>query len=242
MIATRNWPRPGSDNPDPRTWRPVFACRASHMRIIASSFSTCDPTATNCESALPSYYDQVTRSEQDWVALLWLDGFRSPEDPWHQNLLRFGPRDASAWFVNPSDRVRRFALTMYFGADMPGRFQMHLSGWSTMRLYSTTVRPTGAVRHRRATALTSGTRWKSLRAATRYNSTAPLPRISCRSITGSCATSSWSSSARKSREQSPSEGESSAVVARTSVAPDSRCGPNQYLRCRARPPAADGAF
>jgi hypothetical protein len=78
--------------------------------------------------ALPGYYDEVTRHEQDWVALLWLDGFNSPEDPLYRDMIRFAPRRASAWFVNPSDRARKFGLWMTFGTDTPGPFHMRLSG------------------------------------------------------------------------------------------------------------------
>jgi hypothetical protein len=86
------------------------------------------PYRAELRQVLPSRYGEVTNNERDWVALLWLDGFQSPEDPWYQNLLRFGPRDANAWFVNPSGRVRTFRLTMYLGADAPGQFHMRLSG------------------------------------------------------------------------------------------------------------------
>jgi hypothetical protein len=78
--------------------------------------------------ALPEYYEEVTRNEQDWVALLWLDGFDSPEEPVYRDMIRFAPRRASAWFVNPSDRERRFGLWMTFGTDTQGPFQMRLSG------------------------------------------------------------------------------------------------------------------
>jgi len=89
------------------------------------------PYREELRSALPGYYEGLTRGEQDWVALLWLDGFESPEEPVYHDLLRFAPRRASAWFVNPSNRDRRFALWMTFGTDTPGPFQMRLSGLIT---------------------------------------------------------------------------------------------------------------
>ena len=76
----------------------------------------------------PDYYEEMTRREQDWVALLWLDGFESPEEPVYHDILRFAPREASAWFVNPSNRERKFGLWMTFGTDTQGPFQMRLSG------------------------------------------------------------------------------------------------------------------
>jgi len=86
------------------------------------------PYRDELKKALPSYYDEISRTERDWVALLWLNGFESPEEPVYQNILRFGPEDATAWFVNPSDRDRKFKIWMTFGADMPGLFRMRLSG------------------------------------------------------------------------------------------------------------------
>lgn len=86
------------------------------------------PYRDELRQVLPTDYERMTTNERDWVALLWLDGFESPEDPGYHDLLRFAPRDASAWFVNPSERTRKFSLTMYFGADAPGQFHMRLSG------------------------------------------------------------------------------------------------------------------
>ena len=70
--------------------------------------------------ALPGYYEELTRNEQDWVALLWLDGFDSPEDPMLPRHDPLRARRASAWFVNPSNRERKFGLWMTFGTDTPG--------------------------------------------------------------------------------------------------------------------------
>jgi hypothetical protein len=86
------------------------------------------PYREELRQAFPGHYEELTRKEQDWVALLWLDGFESPEQPIYHDLIRFAPRKASAWFVNPSNRDRKFGLWMTFGADTPGPFQMRLSG------------------------------------------------------------------------------------------------------------------
>jgi hypothetical protein len=86
------------------------------------------PYREELRRALPGYYEELTRKEQDWVAVLWLDGFESPEEPVYSDLLRFAPQRANAWFVNPSNRERKFALWMTFGADTQGPFQMRLSG------------------------------------------------------------------------------------------------------------------
>ena len=43
-------------------------------------------------------------------------------------MLRYGPRDAQAVFVNPSNRDRRFQLWLSFGTDSRGPFEMRLSG------------------------------------------------------------------------------------------------------------------
>ena len=86
------------------------------------------PYREELHRALPGYYENLTSKEQDWVALLWLDGFESPEEPIYHDLIRFAPRRASAWFVNPSNRDRKFGLWMTFGADSPGPYQMRLSG------------------------------------------------------------------------------------------------------------------
>ena len=76
----------------------------------------------------PTYYEESVRREREWVAIIWLDGFISPEPPGFYNLLRYGPLDAKAWVINPSDRTRRFKSTMQFGVDSPGPFQLQLSG------------------------------------------------------------------------------------------------------------------
>lgn len=119
----------------PRPTTPRSKDRVAHLRLprVAHDdnrqfFLDLRPYRAELRQVLPTRYDEVTSNERDWVALLWLDGFQSPEDPWYQNLLRFGPRDANAWFVNPSGRARKFWLTMSFGADAPGQFHMRLSG------------------------------------------------------------------------------------------------------------------
>ena len=89
------------------------------------------PYRDELRQALPQHYEATTRHEQDWVALLWLDGFESPEEPGFEDLMRFAPREATAVFINPSDRTQKFALTMSFNAETVGRFQVRLSGLVT---------------------------------------------------------------------------------------------------------------
>jgi hypothetical protein len=76
----------------------------------------------------PMLFAAGVKREQDWVALLWLDGFYCPEGPPNYNLLRYGPPHCTAVFVNPSDRTRYFKLTMQFGTDARGPFTVKLSG------------------------------------------------------------------------------------------------------------------
>jgi hypothetical protein len=86
------------------------------------------PYRDELRQALPLHYEERTRHEQDWVALLWLDGFESPEEAGYVDLMRFAPRDATAMLVNPSDRTQKLALTMNFSAASVGRFQIRLTG------------------------------------------------------------------------------------------------------------------
>jgi hypothetical protein len=86
------------------------------------------PYREDLRQALPNRYEDLKRQEREWVALLWLDGFWSPEEPENHDMIRFAPSEASAWFVNLSDREREFALWMTFGSDAPGPFQMRLAG------------------------------------------------------------------------------------------------------------------
>jgi hypothetical protein len=72
--------------------------------------------------------ESLERQEREWVAILWLDGFVSPEPPGFADEYREGPGDATAVFVNPADRPRRLRVTMHFGVMQPGVYDMQLSG------------------------------------------------------------------------------------------------------------------
>jgi hypothetical protein len=76
----------------------------------------------------PLAYADLEQKERDWVAVVWLEGFASPELPGFAHEYREGPRDALAWFVNPADRPQKFRLTMKVGALQPGAFHFHVTG------------------------------------------------------------------------------------------------------------------
>lgn len=118
-------------------YRAVARERIARLPVIAHSdgrqfFVDLRPYRELLKLQDPVYYAQGVQREQDWVAVLWLDGFSSPESPGHYDNLRYGPIDGTVWFVNPSDRVRTFSLRMTFGADSPGPFKMRLSGLKEM--------------------------------------------------------------------------------------------------------------
>ena len=73
-------------------------------------------------------YEALERREREWVAVLWLDGFTSPEPPGFADEYREGSPEGSIVFVNPSDRTRRFRVTMKFGVMYPGAYDLRLSG------------------------------------------------------------------------------------------------------------------
>jgi hypothetical protein len=76
----------------------------------------------------PVYFERGVQREREWVAVIWLDGFSSPEPRGYYDRLRYGPPRATAWVINPADRERRFRLRMTFGVDTPGPFHLRLSG------------------------------------------------------------------------------------------------------------------
>jgi hypothetical protein len=76
----------------------------------------------------PVYFERGERREREWVAIIWLDGFFSPEPRGFYNHLRYGPPRAKAVVINPSDRTRTFRLKMTFGADTPGPFHLQITG------------------------------------------------------------------------------------------------------------------
>lgn len=73
-------------------------------------------------------YEGYARHEREWVAVIWLDGFYSPEPTGSGEEFRFGPRDATAWFINPTDRDRRYRIRMTFGGNSPGIRHFTLTG------------------------------------------------------------------------------------------------------------------
>jgi hypothetical protein len=76
----------------------------------------------------PDAYEALERYEREWVAVVWLEGFASPELPGFTHEYREGPRDALAWFVNPADRPQKFLVTMKLGCTQPGAYQFRISG------------------------------------------------------------------------------------------------------------------
>jgi hypothetical protein len=76
----------------------------------------------------PAAYEALERQEREWVAVLWLEGFFSPELPGFWNEYREGPPEGLAWFVNPSDRERTFLISMHFGCLQPGAYRMNITG------------------------------------------------------------------------------------------------------------------
>ena len=156
------------------------------------------PYRDELRRARPDYYEEMTRKEQDWVALLWLDGFESPEEPVYHDILRFAPADASAWFVNPSNRERKFGLWMTLRHGHAGAIPDALVRTPERRVRrSTGRRPTGPAPRPPATAKLATTRSRSRRAAMRSASTARRPRTSSRPTTAASASSSWSSVERR---------------------------------------------
>jgi hypothetical protein len=83
----------------------------------------------------PAAFETIETQEREWVTVLWLGGFANSdqfinprefqrEGYWY----REGPPDGRAWFLNPTDRERKFKITMTFGVFSPGTFQIKLSG------------------------------------------------------------------------------------------------------------------
>jgi hypothetical protein len=76
----------------------------------------------------PSLFDAKVQEEREWAAVIWLGRFYVIGMPGDEGYLRFGPPDASAWIINPTDRTRKFDLTMAFGPLSSGSFRMRLTG------------------------------------------------------------------------------------------------------------------
>ena len=188
-----------------RTRQPRPKDNASRLRLprVAHEdnrqfFLDLRPYRDELRQALPQHYEATTRHEQDWVALLWLDGFESPEEPGFEDLMRFAPCEATAVFINPSDRTQKFALTMSFNAETVGRFQVRLSGLVTDEFNFVRSAVDPARRQRRGKEFANLTWFRSPRAATRSDSIARRRRTSLPLITGVSATTSCSSTGKKS--------------------------------------------
>lgn len=78
--------------------------------------------------ANPAYFDARVKEEREWPAVIWLGGFYNPDIAGEETSLRYGPPDADMWIINPSDRTRKFQLSMTFHANGVGIFRMQLSG------------------------------------------------------------------------------------------------------------------
>jgi hypothetical protein len=76
----------------------------------------------------PSLFDAKVKEEQVWVAVIWLNGFWSADPPGQKNPLRWGPADGDVWVINPSERLRKFQVSMKFQPTASGNFHMRLSG------------------------------------------------------------------------------------------------------------------
>jgi hypothetical protein len=86
------------------------------------------PYREEIRQANPLNYDAKVKEEREWAAVLWLGGFFVPERPGEVSYTRFGPPEADMWVINPSDRTRKFQVSMSFHAHGLGIFQMQLSG------------------------------------------------------------------------------------------------------------------
>jgi len=73
-------------------------------------------------------FEAMAKQEREWVAVVWVNGFYSPEPAGFAHEYREGPRDGTAWFVNPSDRERTFRVSVKFGCFQPGSYRFQFSG------------------------------------------------------------------------------------------------------------------
>jgi hypothetical protein len=60
--------------------------------------------------------------------VIWLDGFYVYDTPGYPDMHRYGPYDGDMVVINPTDRTRKFAITMSLHPDGSGLFQMKFSG------------------------------------------------------------------------------------------------------------------
>ncbi|MBA4188004.1 MAG: hypothetical protein C0467_08290 [Planctomycetaceae bacterium] len=77
----------------------------------------------------PFDFETYARKERELPSLLWLAGFYTAVDEHgEQQSIRRGTFNATAWFVNPTDRTRTFTVSLVFGTESPGTFQLKLTG------------------------------------------------------------------------------------------------------------------
>ncbi len=86
------------------------------------------PYREGLRSVSPSLFDAKVQEEREWAAVIWLGRFYAPGMPGDEGYLRFCPPDAYAWIINPTDRTRKFDLTMTFSPLSAGSFRMRLIG------------------------------------------------------------------------------------------------------------------
>ncbi|HEV3436083.1 MAG TPA: hypothetical protein VG122_01915 [Gemmata sp.] len=86
------------------------------------------PYREELRSANLVVFDAKEKEEREWVAVIWLKGFWSSDPPDEKNPLRWGPADGNVVIINPSDRVRKFQISMTFHPNTLGIFRMQLSG------------------------------------------------------------------------------------------------------------------
>jgi len=80
-------------------------------------------------STPPYDYESYAKKERELPSLLWLAGFyRMVNEHGEQEAIRRGTYKATAWFVNPTDRTRKFTVSLVLGTENPGTFHMKLTG------------------------------------------------------------------------------------------------------------------
>ena len=71
--------------------------------------------------------DGVIR-EREWVALIWLHGFRSMDQSTRHEDFRWGYEVGHAVIINPSNRTRTFKFAFKVGVDSEGEFRITIDG------------------------------------------------------------------------------------------------------------------
>jgi hypothetical protein len=77
----------------------------------------------------PFDYEAYAKAEQELPTIIWLSGFYTTTNEFGEFLsTRYGTPKGIAWFINPSDRTRTFTVSMRFSTDIPGTFQLKMTG------------------------------------------------------------------------------------------------------------------